>query len=99
MAAIVAKKTTYPAADAGLPPAGDMGAAPETPGSFTYDIASIGGAKVGDTVSFVVDSIDEEAGTATLTPAGGGGEEMPESTEPPESAMSKAAGLFEEGGE
>lgn len=40
------------------------------PSSIEAPLESIGGAKVGDTVSMKVESIDEQSGMATLVPAG-----------------------------
>ncbi len=65
----------------------------ETPESITAPVSALGGAKVGDTVTLTVDSIDGD--TATLSPAAS--EEDGEA--PDGGAISEASKMFNEGGE
>lgn len=61
--------------------------------SITAPVASLGGAKVGDSVTFTVDSINGD--TASLSPSMP--EESDEGEAPAGAAMSQAAKLFDGG--
>lgn len=67
------------------PPADDS---VESDNSITAPVAALGGAAVGDTVAFIVDSIDGD--TASLSPV----DEGDQSTEDKGSTISQASKLF-----
>jgi len=73
------------------------GSAEEMSEGIQAPVSSLGGAKVGGTVSLKVESIDEESGMATLSPAA---MKASPNVNPEQSTINKAAALYdEEGGE
>lgn len=59
-------------------------------GGIEAPVSSLNGAKVGQTVTLTIESIDDESGMAVLKPAGNNSNMNPEP-----STISKAAALFD----